>query len=56
MLAAADRPIYACGECEIDLASRELRILGSTVPLGGRAFQIIEALIQSAGELVIKAE
>jgi hypothetical protein len=27
MLAAGDRPIYASGECEIDLARRELRVL-----------------------------
>jgi predicted ATPase/DNA-binding winged helix-turn-helix (wHTH) protein len=56
VLAAGDRPIYVSGECEIDLARRELRILGSAVPIGGRAFEIIEALIQSAGELVTKDE
>jgi DNA-binding winged helix-turn-helix (wHTH) protein len=40
----------------IDLARRELRVLGSPVPVGGRAFEIVEALVQSAGELVIKDE
>src|SRR3984893_5262918 len=50
------RPVYASGECEIDLARRELRILGSPVPVGGRAFEIIEVLAQSAGELVTKDE
>src|SRR5215472_16829755 len=50
------RPIYASGECEIDLARRELRVLGSPVPMGGRAFEIIEVLAQSAGELVTKDE
>ena len=56
MLAEVVRPVYASGECEIDLARRELRILGSPVPVGGRAFEIIEVLVQSAGELVTKDE
>jgi DNA-binding winged helix-turn-helix (wHTH) protein len=56
MLAEGIRPIYASGECEIDLARRELRVLGSPVPIGGRAFDIIEVLAQSAGELVTKDE
>jgi predicted ATPase/DNA-binding winged helix-turn-helix (wHTH) protein len=56
MLAESIRPIYASGECEIDLARRELRILGSPVPIGGRAFEIIEIMAQSAGELVTKDE
>jgi predicted ATPase/DNA-binding winged helix-turn-helix (wHTH) protein len=50
------RLIHASGECEIDLARRELRILGSFVPIGGRAFQIIEVLAGSAGKLVTKDE
>ncbi len=50
------RPVYASDECEIDLARRELRILGSLVPVGGRAFEIIEILVESAGELVTKHE
>ena len=50
------RLVYASGGCEIDLARRELRILGSPVPVGGRAFEIVEALAQSAGELVTKTE
>jgi predicted ATPase/DNA-binding winged helix-turn-helix (wHTH) protein len=54
MLDEGIRPVYASGECEIDLARRELRVLGSAVPVGGRAFEIIEALAQSAGELVTK--
>jgi predicted ATPase/DNA-binding winged helix-turn-helix (wHTH) protein len=56
MLAESIRPIYASGECEIDLARRELRVLGSPVPVGGRAFEFIEVLAQSAGELVTKDE
>jgi predicted ATPase/DNA-binding winged helix-turn-helix (wHTH) protein len=50
------RPVYASGECEIDVARRELRVLGFPVPVGGRAFEIIEVLAQSAGELVTKDE
>jgi predicted ATPase/DNA-binding winged helix-turn-helix (wHTH) protein len=56
MLAEGIRPVYASDACEIDLARRELRILGSPVPIGGRAFEIIEVLAQSAGELVTKDE
>jgi predicted ATPase/DNA-binding winged helix-turn-helix (wHTH) protein len=52
---ARDQPlIYRSGECEIDLARRELRTRGVAVPIGGRAFEIIETLVQSAGELVTK--
>ena len=50
------RPVYASGECEIDLDRRELRVLGAPVPVGGRAFEVIEVLAQSAGELVTKDE
>ena len=50
------RPIYESGECEVDHARRELRIGGVSVPVGGRAFEIIETLVQSAGELVAKDE
>src|SRR5262245_39276087 len=56
MLGESVRPVYASGECEIDLARRELRVLGSPIPVGGRAFEIIEVLAQSAGELVTKDE
>lgn len=50
------RLVFASGECVIDSARLELRVLGSPVPLGGRAFEIIEVLAQSAGELVTKDE
>src|SRR3974377_511530 len=56
MPAETIQPIYASGDCEIDLARRELRVLGSPVPIGGRAFEIIEVLAQSGGELVTKDE
>jgi DNA-binding winged helix-turn-helix (wHTH) protein len=41
---------------EVDLARRELRAHGFPVPIGGRAFEIIEVLFQSAGELVPKSD
>src|SRR5215475_9899790 len=50
------KPVYAFGDCEIDLARRELRILGSAVPIGGRAFEMVEVLVQSVGQLVTKDE
>src|ERR1700693_3775208 len=46
--------VYESGEWEVDLARRELRARGMPVPIGGRAFEIIEVLVQSAGELVTK--
>jgi hypothetical protein len=42
------RPVYASGECETDLARREVRVLGSPVPIGGRAFEIIEKFCSGA--------
>jgi len=39
---------------EVDLAKRELRALGSAIPIGSRAFEIIETLVEAAGELVTK--
>jgi predicted ATPase/DNA-binding winged helix-turn-helix (wHTH) protein len=56
MLAEVVWPVYALGDFEIDLVRRELRILGSPIPVGGRAFEIIEVLAQSAGKLVTKDE
>lgn len=54
-MSLADRaPVYTSGDCEIDIRRRELRVLGSPVPVGGRAFEIIVALVESAGELVTK--
>ncbi|MEH2473730.1 putative ATPase/DNA-binding winged helix-turn-helix (wHTH) protein [Nitrobacteraceae bacterium AZCC 2161] len=46
--------MYESGEWEVDLARRELRARGVPVPIGGRAFEIIEVLVQSADELVTK--
>src|SRR6266478_8821182 len=46
--------VYACDQWEIDLGRRELRSRGIHVPLGGRAFEIVTVLVQSATELVTK--
>jgi predicted ATPase/DNA-binding winged helix-turn-helix (wHTH) protein len=46
--------LYESGEWAVDLARRELRARGIPVPIGGRAFEIIEILVQSPGELVTK--
>jgi non-specific serine/threonine protein kinase len=50
------RLALASGNCEIDLSRRELRVLGSLTPVGGRAFEIIETLARSPGEIVTKDE
>jgi predicted ATPase/DNA-binding winged helix-turn-helix (wHTH) protein len=46
--------VYVCDRWEIDLGRRELRSRGILVPLGGRAFEIVTVLVQSATELVTK--
>jgi non-specific serine/threonine protein kinase len=48
------QPIYRSGECEIDLAQGELRIRGASVPLGGRAFDLLAVLGEVANELVTR--
>ncbi len=48
------KPVYSCESWEVDLARRELRLRGAPVPIGGRAFEIFEVLVQSAGEVVRK--
>ena len=54
MRAHGGRLVYELDEWEIDLARRELRAGGVPVPIGGRTFEIIEVMVQSAGELVTK--
>jgi predicted ATPase/DNA-binding winged helix-turn-helix (wHTH) protein len=54
--AQGPRLVYESGEWEVDLARRELRAQGVPVPIGGRALEIIEVLVQSAGELVTKTD
>jgi predicted ATPase/DNA-binding winged helix-turn-helix (wHTH) protein len=46
--------VYAYEQWEIDLGRRELRSRGIAVPLGGRAFEIVTVLVQSASEVVTK--
>src|ERR1700719_4579366 len=46
--------VYACEQWEIDLGRRELRSRGIPVPLGGRAFEIVTVLVQSATQLVTR--
>jgi predicted ATPase/DNA-binding winged helix-turn-helix (wHTH) protein len=48
--------IYESGKWEIDLAARELRSQGIRVPIGSRAFDIIEVLVQASGEVVTKGQ
>jgi predicted ATPase/DNA-binding winged helix-turn-helix (wHTH) protein len=48
------RAIYASNGWEIDLARRELRSRGVSVPIGSRAFEILEVLVRSGGELISK--
>ena len=53
MLAQA-RLVYEAGAWEIDPDRRELRAHGIPVPIGVRAFEIIETLARSGGQLVTK--
>ena len=53
-LDGSTRPIYESSGYEVDLGRRELRSDGVPVPIGGRAFEIIGALVESAGALVTK--
>ena len=46
--------VYTCDQWEIDLGRRELRARGIPVPLGGRAFEVVTVLVQSASEFVTK--
>jgi DNA-binding winged helix-turn-helix (wHTH) protein len=46
--------VYVLDQWEIDLGRRELRSRGIPVPLGGRAFEIVTVLVQSADGFVTK--
>jgi predicted ATPase/DNA-binding winged helix-turn-helix (wHTH) protein len=48
--------IYRFRRWEIDLDRRLMQANGFEVPLGGRAFEIVGLLVQSAGELVTKTQ
>jgi predicted ATPase/DNA-binding winged helix-turn-helix (wHTH) protein len=48
------RFIYKFGAWEIDLARREMRLNGAPTEVGSRAFEIVEVLLQSTGDLIDK--
>jgi predicted ATPase/DNA-binding winged helix-turn-helix (wHTH) protein len=48
------RPVYKFDAWEIDLARREMRLNGIPTDVGSRAFEIVEVLVQSAGEMINK--
>jgi predicted ATPase/DNA-binding winged helix-turn-helix (wHTH) protein len=48
--------VFSCKDWVIDLNQRELRLAGSVVPVGGRAFDILEALVRSAGRPLSRSE
>ena len=48
--------VHASGPCEIDFARRELRVSGTPVPIGARAFEVLEILVRASGQLVGKDE
>jgi predicted ATPase/DNA-binding winged helix-turn-helix (wHTH) protein len=54
MSEASANLVYVFDQWEIDLGRRELRSRGIPVPLGGRAFEIVTVLVQSASEFVTK--
>ena len=54
MSEAGSNLVYVCDQWEIDLGRRELRSSGIPVPLGGRAFEVVTVLVQSASEFVTK--
>src|SRR5436309_11088916 len=54
--ASRDMSVNTFGKWVVDLTRREVRARGVPVPLGSRAFDILEVLVESAGELVTKDE
>ena len=50
MSSEGTRLVFTSGECEIDLMRREIRVLGSPVPVGGRAFEMIEIAFHTHAE------
>ena len=43
-------------QLEIDLSRGELLVGGKSVPIGGRAFDIVQVLVEAAGDLVTKSD
>src|SRR5882757_5462064 len=54
MLSQAIRILF--GPFEMNVAERSLKKANQVIPLGGRAYDILIALLESAGEVVEKAE
>jgi non-specific serine/threonine protein kinase len=52
--ARSERPPVGFGKLEIDLIRRELRLGGMPVPVGSRAFEIMQVLIEAAGGVTTK--
>jgi len=48
--------VYGLDDWEVDLIRRELRVHGTPVPIGSRAFEIVAVLVQASGELVSKRD
>jgi len=48
--------VYECGQWQIHTGRRQLLACGVSIPIGSRAFEIIEVLVQSANKLVTKVE
>jgi predicted ATPase/DNA-binding winged helix-turn-helix (wHTH) protein len=48
--------VYECGQWQIHGRERQLLACGVSIPIGSRAFDIIEVLVQSANKLVTKVE
>lgn len=48
--------VYEKGSWEVDTERRELRAHGRAVPIGSRAFEVIEKLVRRAGQFVSKDE
>ena len=55
-MSESDRHILTPSQWEVDFGTRELRAHGVPVPIGSRAFEIVETLVKAAGELVTKDE
>jgi DNA-binding winged helix-turn-helix (wHTH) protein len=48
--------VYESGQWQVHLGRRELLANGVAVPIGARAFEIVEVLIQSVNQLVTKSD
>lgn len=55
IMSEQDAPlIYTCGQSEVDLVMRTLRVDGVPAQLSSRAFDVLAVLVQSAGRLATK--